>query len=44
VQEALLEGIAVAVDQRGGRFTMPYATVALTASRHADARVSLRQP
>lgn len=34
--EQLLDGIAAAINAIGGRFTMPYATVAVTARRRPD--------
>ncbi|WP_141576952.1 class I SAM-dependent methyltransferase [Actinomadura sp. WMMA1423] len=36
-REAVLEGVGEAIDAIGGRFTIPYATVAVTASKAAGA-------
>ncbi|WAL69670.1 class I SAM-dependent methyltransferase [Amycolatopsis cynarae] len=36
-QAAVLEGVGAAIDKLGGRFTMPYATVVLTAARTGTA-------
>jgi hypothetical protein len=35
-QQQILEGVGDAIDAIGGRFTMSYATIAITATRTAD--------